>query len=495
MNPRTTGLLALAAALLGAFVYFYEIRGGDRRERVEEASRRIFPEVEASEIDLLDLSSTEGVRARALREQGRWLLVEPLDFPGDTVALDGIAGSLAQLTSESAIESPREPGVYGLGEGARRLAFRAGEERHELVIGKQTPVGESTYVARGAQPERVLTVATWRIDSLSHGLDELRDRRVLVFDRGAVDELVIRWPGSEIVLAKRADGWWIRKPAGAGRADDPQVENLLSDLSFLRAEGFVDEPRPAEEAGLEEPAFELLLRIGKGVEGAGERAAQGRELRFALGSAVEDRQRLALGKESGVLYRVDENRISDLPRDFFAYRFKTLSSFVLSEISAVEIDFRPEESAGQSPAGVRLERDAVGVWHGSPLELREGVAARLVAELAQLEGVSIVADAMGPEELAAVGLAPPGVILRAYAARGPEAGVDAGAALPVAEVHLGHSDPERGAIAKAPDRDTIYRIDPVLSEQIPVSHEAFMSRFVANAADEIEGGGSEAGGD
>jgi len=493
MNPRTTGLLALVAALLGAFVYFYEIRGEGARQQVEEESRRIFPELEASEIDSLDLLSEDGVRVRALRQEGRWVLTEPLEFPGDTVTLDGVAGSLAQLMSESLIASPHEPGVYGLGAEAQPLLFRAGERGFGLLVGKPTPIGASVYVARIAQPERMLTVAGWRIDSLSHSLDELRDRRLLVFDRGAVNELVIRWPGSEVVLAKRSGGWWIRQPAGAGRADDAQVENLLSDLSFLRAEGFADEPRSDEAAGLDEPAYEALLRTRASGDGAGEQALPGSELRFVLGSLVEDGHRLALGQQAGVLYRVNEHRIGDFPRDFFAYRFKALSSFVLSEIDAVELVFAapghspqeapeqppenpPDDPLKQLPLRVRLDRDEFGVWQASPVDLREGVASRLVAELARLEGVSIVADAMGPEELAAMGLAPPRLILRAYEAR---AGAEGGDAMPVAEVHLGHADPERGIIARSADRDTVYRIAPALSEQIPVDQEAFLTRFLA----------------
>jgi hypothetical protein len=266
------------------------------------------------------------------------------------------------------------------------------------------------------------------------------------------------------------------------------VENLLSDLSFLRAEGFADEPRSDEAAGLEEPAYEALLRTGVSGDSPGERATPGSELRFALGSLVEDGHRLARGQQAGVLYRVDEHRIGDFPRDFFAYRFKALSSFVLSEIDTVELVFgapghSPQEppenplddSLNRSPLRVRLKRDELGVWQASPMDLREGVASRLVAELARLEGISIVADAFGPEELAAVGLAPPRLILRAYEAR-PEAG--GGAAVPVAEVHLGHADPERGIIARSAGRDTIYRIAPALSEQIPVDQEAFSTRFL-----------------
>jgi hypothetical protein len=41
MRPKTTGILLLLAAALGAFVYFYEIRGADARREAEEREKRL----------------------------------------------------------------------------------------------------------------------------------------------------------------------------------------------------------------------------------------------------------------------------------------------------------------------------------------------------------------------------------------------------------------------------------------------------------------------
>ena len=46
MNPRTTGILFLVALLLGAFIYFYEIRGGERRQEAEAEAKRLFAGLE-----------------------------------------------------------------------------------------------------------------------------------------------------------------------------------------------------------------------------------------------------------------------------------------------------------------------------------------------------------------------------------------------------------------------------------------------------------------
>ena len=50
MNPRTTAILALLVAALGAFVWLYEIRGGEARSE-EEAKKRVFRDVKADSID------------------------------------------------------------------------------------------------------------------------------------------------------------------------------------------------------------------------------------------------------------------------------------------------------------------------------------------------------------------------------------------------------------------------------------------------------------
>lgn len=464
MNPRTTGLLLLAAAALGAFVYLYEVRGGEQRRDAELAEKRLFPDVKTTDVEWVALSTTDGRPARAERREGAWRLVEPLDFPGDAVNLDGIAAGLADLASETVIESPQPPAVYGLDESSRVVRFGAGGREHALRIGKKTPVGPNTYVATEAAPERIVTVPTYRVTNLERTLDDLRDRRVTSFDRGSIARIDLRWPEGGVRLLRGPDGWSLVEPV-AGKADEATVDTLLSNLSYLRADGFLDEPRSDATAGLDRPALDVVL-TGTAAEGA-----QAPTFRISFG-IEENGKRLVRGAGPG-LYLVPSQRLTDFARDVTSYRFKELSRFVATDAKRVVFRFPPttdgiafEESAEHGDAG----------WKGSPEPLDPGKVARLVAELARLRGTDIVKESAGEAELATLGLAPPRVRIEVFGTAA------AGAAAPeLAVVEIGDSTSD-GPLARTPSSPAVYRLAPSVTEWLPTGVDSFRKSFVAPPA-------------
>ena len=105
MNPRTTGILAIVALLLGAFIYFHEIRGGDTREEAEALAKRLFPDVEANAIQWMELTTTDGHDARLERSEGVWRLRRPVEF-----LADGLAVTLASVRLGRSDPERRTPG-------------------------------------------------------------------------------------------------------------------------------------------------------------------------------------------------------------------------------------------------------------------------------------------------------------------------------------------------------------------------------------------------
>ena len=91
MNPRTTGLLALAAAILGGFIYFYEIEGESSRLVARDEEKRIFPGLVAADVD-------GATRQRA----------EP-QIPGVRVARD--QARLAQVSLQQPLQLRRRSGL------------------------------------------------------------------------------------------------------------------------------------------------------------------------------------------------------------------------------------------------------------------------------------------------------------------------------------------------------------------------------------------------
>jgi hypothetical protein len=461
MNPRTTGLLILVAAALGAFVYLYEVRGGAQRDEAARAAKHLFPGVKTSDVSWISLTTTDGKPARVERHDGAWQLVEPLHFPGDAVNLDGIAAGVAELTSEMEIKDPQAPEIYGIDGTSHSVRFGADGKEYELRIGKKSPVGSNTYVASAAEPHRIFTVSTYRTANLERSADDLRDRRVVRFDRASIVAIDARWPGGFVRLQRGDDGWKLVEPI-SGPADETTVDTLLSNLSYLRADSFNDAPGPDAKTGLDKPAFDVTLSAKPPAEG-------GEPPRFHLTLGKDENgKRLARGDEPS-LYVVAAPRLDDYPRSLAAYRFKELTRYVATDAKSVELVF---ESPGQSKVTERFEQGDAG-WQGSPELVDPGKMARLVAELARLKGSDVLLDAAKDGDLAKLGLAPPRVTIRVF---GAAAGGAAAPELGVLEIG---SDPDgKGAAARTPSVALVYRLAPGVSEWLPTSLESFRKDFV-----------------
>ena len=474
VNPRTTGILFLVAALVVGLVWWNEnVRKGEAEHAAAEA-RALFAELDAEDVRWLAVETSDGTPARLELREGAWWLVEPLEFPADRTTLEGMTEALAELASEGVIESPQAPEVYGLGEGAARVRFGTEAGEHVLRLGGKTPVGANSYAAREGD-EAVYTIPSHRASALRRSLVDLREKRVLRFDRAAVTRIELAWPGGGVTLDRDGEGFRMTEPV-ADAADRASVDALLADLGFLRAEGFLDEPPPDAELGLDDPAFVARLSVPAEAEGGAEVAAQVFELR--IGGELEDApQRAARGREASV-YRIPKERLDDFPRNVSAYRFKELASFVPSDARQLELAFRDPEAG----AHVVVAEHGEDGWNSSPEQLAAGRIERLVAELSTLRAREIVAESMGKAEQAALGLEPPRVRLRVLgeAAEGEPAPV-------LGEVLLGDADHARGIIARSAASERIYRLDFALAEHVPVNLEALRNRFLSNeGADEAE---------
>lgn len=463
MNPRNTAILALVVAALGAFLYFYEIRGQEERAEADEAARRLFQGVSAEEIDAIALSAGEGGVVRLERSEQGWRITEPIRFPADEIRADSLASTLAALASEAVFEDPEPLEEYGIG-AEPSLRFWVGETEHSLQIGDKAPIGGNTYVktGRGAQ---VYAVKTYHATALEKSLEDLRDAKVLDFDRDAVERIEASWPGGRVVLGKGEEGWKLLEPLEAA-ADQDAVDSLLANLSFLRADGFIDEVPPDAEVGLDTPAFEATL-----VMGAGETDETPARARIAIGATVDGKQRAVRGTAENALYRIGEQRLEDFPRTLAAYRFKKLADFEASDAVRFDLVFAAE---GESGPHVVTGELVEGGWVTTPQPMAAGKASQMIRELAKLTAVDIAADAMGEDELRAMGLSPPTVILRVF---GKDSGEQAS---PLAEVHLGAADPDRGIAAQRPGDEVVYWLDYHLAGRIPIGLEAFTNRFLSS---------------
>jgi hypothetical protein len=463
VSPRSALVLVALAAALGAFVYFYEIRGAEQRLEAEARQKQLFPEVEADAIEALVFRTQDDREVRLERRDGSWRVVEPLDYPADDVAIDGLASGLADLASEGVIETPEEPAVYGLGEDARVVAFEVEGRSLELRVGRRTPVGGMTYVSTGVAPERVYTVPTYRVTGFDKPLDDLREKRVLSFDRATVTEVAADWPGGGVRLERGEDDAWRLVSPLEAEADSATVDSLLSDLSFLRASTFLDAPDEAARRAVGQVEFHVVLTTAP-------EDGEGGTLELTVGG-LHDAGRIVSSSQQSILYAVPPERLDDFPRTPGAYRFKEVTRFSSLEAQKLELAFSVEREDRVEEVVVTAVRGDEG-WSSEPETMQPGMISRLVSELSRLNAENVI-DPEGEATLAGLGLAPPHAVLRVFGA-----GEEGTEPPRLAEVALGVPDPERGIPARRPDRDEVFFLPFSLAEHLPVSYEAFQNRFL-----------------
>jgi hypothetical protein len=471
---RNTAILFLVAVALGGALW-WSGRQQSQKKEAEARAKRLFGDLEAGQVDWFSLQTKDGKPAKVARVNGAWRVVEPVDFPADATTADSIASTLAAMTSEAVIEEPQAPSVYGLGPDATTVHFHAAGKDYVLHVGKKTPVGANSYASTDGA-KTVYTVATFKTTGFSKSLDDLRERRPLRFDRGDVTRIETSWPGGGVELAKSDGHWHITKPI-QGDADDDVVETMLSDLVFLRAAGFIDDPPPDKDVGLDDPQWKVVLE-GKPAK-PGESPPR---WELAIGGVVKLNARAGRAAEHA-LYEIPEDRFEKLPKTVDAFRFKELSRYVVTDAERFELSFADPQAAAQGQSRVvtiRGERSEDG-WTTSPEVMGPGKAALMVADVAHLKADDIVADSVGASELTSLGLSPPQARIKVYgrapaATSGEKKG--AGGAPLLADLLIGVQKGDH-IVTKRADRDTIFGMAASEGRNIPVSLDAFRNRFVS----------------
>jgi hypothetical protein len=163
--------MLLIFALLGGYVYFFEIRnkGGSEETAFRSTSMPVW-ELRASDILQLDISGPDGrTRLARAHQDAPWELVDVATEarqPADDVRVDRIVDVLADLQATRVFTGTPDLAEYGLDKPAWRAEFRlANGEVRTLQWGDQTPQGSAYYVKKGGEGT-VYVISAFTIEDL-----------------------------------------------------------------------------------------------------------------------------------------------------------------------------------------------------------------------------------------------------------------------------------------------------------------------------------------
>ena len=264
MRFKGTLILLIGVLALGSYIYFYEIKGKEAREKAKEAENRIW-QIESKDIRQIELTSSGQQIAAVRKDPADWVLTLPRQLDADSEELNSLADSASKIERESIVEeNATDLEKFGLNpaQTSLRVKTKDGKE-HALDFGIKNPTGDSAYASVPGQ-KRVMLIANRFVSAFNKKADDLRNHTVLSFDQPQTQSLSIRSPKGNIDLVKDSDDRWWFKGMDKRAADSPQVRGVLNALSMGRIkEFFNDDPDEYSNLNPEKPFAEAIVTYGK----------------------------------------------------------------------------------------------------------------------------------------------------------------------------------------------------------------------------------------
>jgi uncharacterized protein DUF4340 len=228
-------LIALGVlALLTAIIWW----SNKKQESASKTPADTTPKIlSLTQADIKGLSIRRGdqLQVELSRNQaGTWRIDAPKVLAADQDSVSSLLSTLSSLNSEKVLEEkPTDLTAYGLASPALVLDLAVkGNKTQKLLVGDQTPAGNSYYVVVAGDP-RLFTLASFSKTSLDKSADDLRDKRLFTADFDKVSQIELRNykpdKKQDFTFAREKDAWQILKPKPY-RAESTQVEELIRTL-------------------------------------------------------------------------------------------------------------------------------------------------------------------------------------------------------------------------------------------------------------------------
>ena len=327
-SGRSLVVLLVVALGLGAYLYFVESK---RDPDAAEKKDKLFT-VEADKIDALEIHAASGETTRVEKAGDTWKIAAPIATGADSSAVSSIADALstAEIVTVLQDDAPADLAQFGLQPARFSIAYRtAGDAtEHRLNIGKKTPTGSELYAQVAGQP-RLLLLNGFLEDTFNRTTFDLRDKKVLSFDRETVDHITLQGTsGRAVELAKEDSDWKLTAPVAA-RADFSPVDSLISriegvQMTSVAHEGAEPSAADLKKFGLDKPR--LVATLG----------AKSTRAALALGADKDETSIYARDLSRPLVFTVDKSLVADLEKQPADLRIKDV--FVFKSYTAVGLD-------------------------------------------------------------------------------------------------------------------------------------------------------------
>ena len=214
------------------------------------------------------------------KAEGEWRLVEPVGTRADFGVVEGLVGRIGSAemvaVERESVDAEQDDDLepFGLETPRMTVTVETGDDSHVLLLGDESP--DSTVYGRDGSRSIVFTVDAALFDDLARDTSTYRKKDLFDFRPFNATAVALVRDGEthrfEQGSAQDADDdeddvgsgeVWRRVEPDPGPVEQPAIDDLLSKLSGLRAESFVER---RAGTGLDAPLATITVTFGDAQE-------------------------------------------------------------------------------------------------------------------------------------------------------------------------------------------------------------------------------------
>ena len=277
------------------------------------------------------------------KRDGTWRVTYPIEAKADTQEIEDILSELRSLqvstfeADQAAADTPAQLEKTGLDTPRIQIELTDGNNTHVLDIGAEVPPENGTprhvYV-KSVHQHAIYTVSDDIYQLLSTSVFDLRDKRIIDFQRTDTIRIEIRQGQETTVCSKNRDNAWeLQTPTGTVKADAQAVDDLLFGVDSLKAAAFIDNPvKNLASYGLASPSITVAFT----------QRGQEKPAVLHIGDATKDGTVYVKAEQSDQVARVERGLIDKIALGAAWLRDKQVLNFHIDD--AIRFTLHGEES-------------------------------------------------------------------------------------------------------------------------------------------------------
>jgi hypothetical protein len=320
---KTLVFFIILVALAG-YVYFYEIKGGEERDKIKKLEEKVF-NFEKDSVRAIEIRSALKQFYFEKVEDG-WKIFRPVETDGEKTTIDGLVNAMRDLKKVREFDIKKDDlKDYGLvGRSTLVILIFNDGSRDSVRFGDDTPVGSNVFANKS--DTLVYMVASYTKNHATKNLFDYRDKSITKVKRTDIREFRVKNENGKFYLLKEGNDWFLKEPKET-KADNSTVSSFLSKMEHGKAKSVVSELlENPQNYRLQKPNFEIDLYLGESLAH-----------KRIIFSSLHDNISYVKDASRPHVFTVDSVFIGDINKNLFQFRDKSFAEYNKDKADSVVV--------------------------------------------------------------------------------------------------------------------------------------------------------------